>query len=104
MRVSYAGSASEKRVRTLGDFWTAVRLLYDDIATLGTEGDADSVGKDVDTSENAGTTGVAELDVLVCPTELDERDTSPVGLETESARGGRNTVHLGQECQQMDAD
>ena len=43
---------------------TAKGLLDDDIAALGTEGDRDGFGEDVDALEETGAALVAEADVL----------------------------------------
>ncbi|KAI3480490.1 hypothetical protein L1887_57336 [Cichorium endivia] len=55
----------------LGDLGAAEGLLDDHIATLGTEGDRDGVGEQVDAVEHGGAAVVAELDLLV--RILDER-------------------------------
>lgn len=57
--------------------------------TLGTEGDRDGVGKDVDTLEHGGSTLVGELDLLVGGVGPSE---AGLGRGGDSVEGGE-TVH-----------
>jgi hypothetical protein len=58
------------------------------VLTFWTEGDADSISKDVNTLEDASTTVVTELDLLVCTAGQSRLD--PCGSATE---GTRRRVH-----------
>ena len=57
--------------------------------TLGPEGDANCVGKDVDTLEDGSTTLVRELDFLVRAAREGGRRASRLGGSTAQSTGGR---------------
>lgn len=65
--------------------------------TLWTKSNADSVGQDVDTLEDAGTSVIAKLDFLVGTTR--ELLVSCSGCRTTNSarRGGGETVHSGKD-------